>query len=274
MRSTKETARLSKGAFVFKTFKTAAMALTLCIVATGCNLTVSTDKQDQGSGGGETQAAPSETPSSDSQQSSNNQQVSSTDQPAVPTGYILDQSCERGSGSTGLDIYYAQPPTGSLRFVCVHPPGKSPYVTLEDAQLDQNLADVGGPYCAYSTVSQNVGCALSPISEEDLMNVPPQEQEVPAGYVLEDCQQGIGATGKTIYFSPPLPPEPGGRMHTYWFTCVHRAEDGAIVNVAGSPGSPPRIMGNANPYCAFSTVSKNVGCALEPITSKDLMSPS
>jgi zinc-ribbon domain len=99
---------------------------------------------------------------------------------------------------------------------------------------------------------------------------------VPTGYVLEeDCQQGVGATGKTIYYRPPLPPEEGGRMHTYWFECVHRSGASPIVNVVSSPssGGVPEILGAGGPYCAFSTVDKNIGCTLSPITEEDLMNP-
>ena len=220
-----------------------------------------------------TGATPTVTRAPDTAEGSN---PSAPTSPAVPSGYVLDPHCEKGPGSTGLDIYYLQAPSDSLRFACVHRTDTSPYIDVGDAQYAQYLADVGGPYCAYSTVSENVGCALEPITEIDLMNVPPQQAEVPAGYVLEDCQQGTGATGKTIYFRPPLPPEPGGRMHTYWFECVHREGSSAIVNVVSSPssGGEPEILGTGGPYCAFSTVSENVGCALEPITSQDLMNPS
>jgi hypothetical protein len=123
----------------------------------------------------------------------------------VPSGYILDPNCEKGSGSSGLDIYYSQPPTDSLRFACVHRSDKSPYINFRNGQFDQNLAEVGGPYCAFSKVDQNVGCSLSSIAEEDLMNVPQQGVGVPSGYVLEDCQQATGASGNTIYYRPPLP---------------------------------------------------------------------
>jgi DNA mismatch repair ATPase MutL len=97
----------------------------------------------------------------------------------------------------------------------------------------------------------------------------------PTGYVLEDCQQGVGATGKTIYYRAPLPPQEGGRMHTYWFECVHGKGDSPIVNVVSSPstGGKPQILGSGGPYCAFSTVDMNIGCALEPITEEDLMNP-
>jgi hypothetical protein len=107
------------------------------------------------------------------------------------------------------------------------------------------------------------------------MNVPPQRDGVPSGYVLEDCEQGVGATGKTIYYQPPLPPEPGFRMgHTYWFRCVHPIGSSPVVNVVVSPSGGGDIVGDEGPYCAFSTVSRNIGCALEPITSQDLMNPS
>lgn len=258
-------------------FKTAALALLLFLIITGCATTnVSTEQtsnsnNEASSSKGE--EAASESPSSSSEEAASEPLQSS--QPAAPPGFILDPHCDKGAGSSGLDIYYMEPPSESLRFVCVHRVNMSPYINSDDSQFYENLSEVGGAYCAYSTVSQNVGCALvGPITTKDLMNVPQQEDGVPTGYVLEDCQQGIGATGKTIYYRSSLPPEEGGRMHTYWFTCVHRAGASGIVNVTSSRGSPPRIMGDANPYCAYSTVSKNVGCALEPITSKDLMNPS
>ena len=270
-------------------FKTAALALSLFLITTGCATTnVSTEKtsnsNNEASSSNNEEAA-SESPSSSSEEaiseslSSSSEEAatepSESSQPAAPPGFILAPQCDKGAGSSGLDIYYMEPPSDSLRFVCVHRVNMSPYINSDDSQFYENLSEVGGPYCAYSTVSQNVGCALvGPITTKDLMNVPQQEEGVPPGYVLEDCQQGIGATGKTIYYRSSLPPQEGGRMHTYWFTCVHRAGASGIVNVTGSRGSPPRIMGDANPYCAYSTVSNNVGCALEPITSKDLMNPS
>lgn len=251
--------------------------LTVAGLLAGCSVNLSVDQEDSAGSGGEAETTTGGTTSidsSDSQQASSS--VPSSDQTAVPSGFILDPSCEQGSGSTGLDIYYSLPPSDALRFACVHRSGESPYIRF-DGQFDQNLAAIGGPYCAYSEVSQNVGCALTPIAEVDLMNVPPpQEEGVPSGYVLEDCQQGTGATGKTIYYRPPLPPEPGGRMHTYWFRCVHRTGDRAVVNVVSSPstGGEPKIVGDEGPYCAFSKASENVGCALEPITTRDLMNPS
>ena len=98
---------------------------------------------------------------------------------------------------------------------------------------------------------------------------------VPTGYVLEDCQQGVGATGKTIYYRAPLPPQEGGRMHTYWFECVHGKGDSPIVNVVSTPstGGKPQILGSGESYCAFSMVDMNIGCTLEPITEEDLMNP-
>jgi hypothetical protein len=64
-------------------------------------------------------------------------------------------------------------------------------------------------------------------------------------------------------------------MHTYWFECVHRKGASPVVNVVSSPssGGKPEILGSGGPYCAFSTVDKNIGCALEPITEEDLMNP-
>lgn len=104
-------------------------------------------------------------------------------------------------------------------------------------------------------------------------SAPPQ---VPAGYILEDCQRGIGATGKTIYFRPPLEPGaygPGLPMHGYLYMCVHPVGGEFEFSPTG-PSGPPMSINARNPYCAFSTVSRNIGCALEPITSKDLMNPS
>lgn len=257
-----------------------ASMVALCVVLMGCKANLSINQEDSSSGE-EAETTPGETTSSDS---SDSQQASSSapssEQTALPPGYILDPNCEQGSGSTGLDIYYSLPPSDALMVACVHRSGQSPYIRF-DGQFNQNLADVGGPYCAFSEVSQNVGCALTPIAEEDLMNVPQLGEgaasgEVPSGYVLEDCQQGTGATGKTIYYRPLLPPEPGGRMHTYWFRCVHPAGANAVVNVVSSPssGGEPRIVGDSGPYCAYSKASGNIGCALEPITTRDLMNPS
>jgi hypothetical protein len=97
---------------------------------------------------------------------------------------------------------------------------------------------------------------------------PTAQPGVPAGYVLEDCQQGTGATGKTIYYRPPLEPNTYGPMrpmHAYFYQCVHRAGGSFII----SPTGPEMqgIQGYGNPYCAYSTVSRNIGCALEPITT-------
>lgn len=270
-----------------------ASMLALCVVLVGCTVNLSVNQEDSTGSGGEAETTTDGTSSSDSRDSqqasssalssdpsSDSSSGPSSDQTGVPSGYILDPNCEQGSGSTGLDIYYSLPPSDALRFACVHRVGTSPYLRF-DEQFDQNLADVGGPYCAYSEVSKNVGCALTPIAKADLMNVPQPEGgdpsgEVPSGYVLEDCQQGTGATGKTIYYRPPLPPAPGGRMHTYWFRCVHPAGASAVVNVVSSPSSEgePIIVGDSGPYCAYSKVSGNVGCALEPITTRDLMNPS
>jgi len=99
------------------------------------------------------------------------------DNDPLPAGHVLDETCEIGTGQTGLDIYYKLAPSDSLRYACVHRDGKSPYINYEDSAFLQNLAEVGGPYCAFSSVSDNVGCALSPITTADLMNVPPAEEE-------------------------------------------------------------------------------------------------
>ena len=99
------------------------------------------------------------------------------DDDPLPTGYVLDETCEIGAGQTGLDIYYKLAPSDSLRYACVHRDGKSPYLNYQDSAFVQNLTEVGGPYCAFSGVSNNVGCALSPITTADLMNVPPAEEE-------------------------------------------------------------------------------------------------
>jgi hypothetical protein len=99
---------------------------------------------------------------------------------SLPAGYTLEESCEKGTGQTGLDIYYRLAPSDSLRYTCVHRVGTNPYIDYGDSAFAQNLKDVGGPFCAFSNVSNNVGCALTPITPTDLMNVaPPQEQEQP-----------------------------------------------------------------------------------------------
>ncbi len=104
----------------------------------------------------------------------------SKDNDSLPDGYTLDQSCEKGTGQTGLDIYYRLAPSDSLRYACVHRVGTNPYINYGDNAFTQNLKDVGGPFCAFSNVSNNVGCALTPITPTDLMNVaPPQEQVQP-----------------------------------------------------------------------------------------------
>jgi hypothetical protein len=99
---------------------------------------------------------------------------------SLPAGYILDQSCEKGTGQTGLDIYYRLAPSDSLRYACVHRIDANPYINYADSTFAENLADVGGPFCAFSSISNNVGCALTPITPTDLMNVAaPQEEEQP-----------------------------------------------------------------------------------------------
>jgi hypothetical protein len=77
----------------------------------------------------------------------------------------------------GLDIYYRLPPSDSLRFACVHRVGESSSINYGDSTFAQNLAEVGGPYCAFSSVDKNIGCALVPITAADLMNVPPPQEE-------------------------------------------------------------------------------------------------
>ena len=97
---------------------------------------------------------------------------------SLPAGYTLDENCQKGIGQTGLDIYYLLPPSDSLRYACIHRVDRSPLINYADSAFAQTLAEVGGPYCAFSSVSDNVGCALSPISTTDLMNVaPPQKEE-------------------------------------------------------------------------------------------------
>jgi hypothetical protein len=266
-------------------FKTAALALSLLLISTGCATTNATTEQTSNSdssasnSSNQSQASSGESPSSGSQSSSSqspspSSQSSSSappasSQPAVPAGFTLESNCSKGTGATGIDIYYLAPSSGSQRFMCVHRTGKSPYINNDDAGLDHEISDAGGGYCAYSWTSDNVGCALSPITKQDLMNPPPQGVSAPAGYVLEDCQQGTGATGKTIYYRPEMPAR--GANHPFWYQCVHRTgnDPGTNVLAGGVIAADPK-----NPYCAFSTVSKNIGCALEPITSKDLMNPS
>jgi Protein of unknown function (DUF3761) len=94
-----------------------------------------------------------------------------------PACFVLDQSCNTGIGQTGLTIYYKLPSNDSSRYVCYHQAGKSPVLDYRDSSFFQNLADTGGPYCAFSNVDKNVGCALTPITEKDLMNVPPTKDE-------------------------------------------------------------------------------------------------
>jgi outer membrane biosynthesis protein TonB len=101
----------------------------------------------------------------------------STANDPLPPGYILDRSCDKGTGQTGLDIYYKLPPSDFVRYACVHRVDASPYIDYGGSTFAQKLADVGGSFCAFSTISKNVGCALSPISPIDLMNVPPQQEE-------------------------------------------------------------------------------------------------
>jgi hypothetical protein len=262
--------------------KTTALALSLFLMTTGCATTnvsmeqTSNNNNEASNSNNEASASNSNTEAPSSEPPSSNSQASSipppdSSQPTVPTGFILEPNCDKGTGSTGLDIYYMEPSSDPQRFVCVHRTGMSPYINNDDMQLDQKLSEVGGGYCVYSWVSNNVGCALSPITKQDLMNPPPQEVGVPAGYVLEDCQQGTGATGKTIYYRPYMPPR--GANHGLWYECVHPAGARTTYNVIGGSGGRV-IVGDDGPYCAFSTVSNNIGCALEPITSKDLMNPS
>lgn len=211
-----------------------------------------------------------------SSNSSNSQASSST---GAPAGYVLDSQCSTGTGDTGLTIYYLPPPSGATRYACVHRSGMSPYIDY-DGQLEQNLANVSGGYCAFSDVDKNIGCALQQIGKKDLMNVPPaataSQSGVPAGYVLEDnCQQGTGATGKTIYYVPinvPGKPETG---RNYWIECVHpKGEDGVVGRNDVTNTSSGLQLKKANPYCALSDADRNIGCALEPISKKDLMNPS
>jgi hypothetical protein len=97
----------------------------------------------------------------------------------VPPSFVLDQSCNTGTGQTGLTIYYKLPPNDSFRYVCYYKASKSPVLDYRDSAFLQHLADTGGPYCAFSNVDKNVGCALSPITEKDLMNAPPPPDEEP-----------------------------------------------------------------------------------------------
>lgn len=262
-------------------FKTGVLALSLCVITTGCATTnvsmnemsnsnnqasVSSSNSQSSVSNNNNQASASQPPASNSQASSST--PSDSKQSIAPTGFILDPHCDKGTGSTGLDIYYMQPPSDSQRFVCVHRANVSPYINY-DIQFDQNLSNVGGPYCAFSAVDKNVGCALSPITEKDLMNVPPSLEGVPDGYVLEDCQQGVGATGKTIYYNLPS-------SNNFPTVCVHKVGApnwiySGNTRVAGDINQRLPII--AGSYCAYSPVDDNVGCALEPITENDLMNP-
>ena len=164
--------------------------LTLGSSLLGCNLQVSfsgeasKETQDQASAPSSTTSNSSDTspaPASSSSATDDSPELVAArvpeDDDPLPAGYILDESCEIVTGQTGLDIYFKLAPSDSLRYACVHRDGKSPFINYEDSAFLQNLAEVGGPYCAFSSVSNNVGCALSPITTADLMNVPPAEEK-------------------------------------------------------------------------------------------------
>jgi outer membrane biosynthesis protein TonB len=178
--------------------------LTLGSSLLGCTLQASfsgdnsTKTQDQASPASNTSSNSNDTnPASASSSSATDNSPAAMAKPvsvandSLPDEYILDETCEKGTGQTGLDIYFKPPPSDSLRFACVHRVDTSPYIDYEDSAFLQNLAEVGGPYCAFSSVSDNVGCALSPITPTDLMNVPPaQEEEQEQPVQIKQPKQG------------------------------------------------------------------------------------
>lgn len=266
----------------------AAIVLALSIVNTGCTAdsSVGQKEEDSTAESGKTTATNGETADNTTVASTPTSVASdnANTPDEVPNGYILEESCQSGLGNTGKTIYYRVPSSGPYRFACVHKVDRSPDIRLDEEDFYTELADISGNHCAFSTVDGNVGCALSVITENDLMQPPtetaspPTQAGVPAGYVLDEgCQHGIGATGKTIYYRPPLEPNtygPLSPMHAYLYECVHPA--GGPPPSLVSPNGPQMqwIQAGGNPYCAYSRVDHNIGCALEPITSKDLMNPS
>lgn len=178
-------------------------------------------------------------------------------QTGVPSGYILED-CQQGTGATGKSIYFRVPAEKFARFVCVHKVGESPNITYGSASFYARLASESGNHCAFSTSDKNIGCALEPITENDLMEPPPSASQagIPAGYVVEKACTANTFKGVPLY---------SNRTDPIHFICVHPAGKSPTL----SPGDISEGNPSINPYCA--SLHAAIYCsATRPITQDDL----